>query len=91
MTDSKTTEEASRRAQKAVAELDHALRAEERRSLETELERRRAHAGHLSGTDASVTRLRHEVELLRAHHAAIEASRVWRTAQFLRRLLGRSW
>ena len=91
MTDSKTIEEASRRAHQAVAELDRALRAEERESLETELERRRARLGHLSGADASHARLQREVELLRQQRAAIEASRVWRAAQFLRRMLGRSW
>ena len=91
MTDSKTIEEASRRGRQAVAELDIALRAAERRSVEAELDRRRAQAGHLSGADATVVRLQREVELLREHLAAIEASRVWRVAQYLRRMLGRSW
>jgi len=91
MTDSTTIDEATRRGRQAVADLDRALRAAERQSLESELERRRSRAGHVSGADASVARLQREVELLREQRAAIEASRVWRVAQFLRRMVGRSW
>jgi hypothetical protein len=36
-------------------------------------------------------RLEREVQLLSRHRDAIEASRVWRCAQFLRRLVGRAW
>jgi len=92
MTDSTTIEEASRRGEQAAAELDRALRSAERRALEDELERRRARSGgQLFGTDQTMGRLTREVELLREQRAAIEASRVWRAAQALRRLLGRSW
>ncbi len=91
MTDSKTIEEASQRGRLAAVDFDRSLRREERRHLEAELERRRTRTGHLSGTDASVARMQRELELLREQRAAIEASRVWRAAQFLRRLVGRSW
>jgi hypothetical protein len=91
MTDFKTIDEAAQRGRQAVADLDRALRAAERRSLEVELDRRRSRAGHLSGADSSVARLQREVDLLREQREAIEASRVWRAAQFLRRMVGRAW
>ncbi len=67
---------------------DLALSREIRRRLEGELRRLEARAGAL---EAEAAHLRNVLGERERHLSAVERSIVWRTAQRLRRLVGRAW
>ena len=73
-----------------LGELAHelALSREIRRRLEGELRRLEARA---SALEAEVSHLRNVLAERERHISAVERSVVWRSAQRLRRLVGRAW
>jgi hypothetical protein len=104
--DTDSPDQSSTSARDAVAELDHRLREAERSALarhrarlatEEETNKRRASrvvepAPVPEALEAAVVRrLRQDIERLAHYQAAVEASRVWRAAQWARRALGRKW
>lgn len=92
MDDLDPIDEASARGRRQALAFDRALRTAELQELEEELERRRTGSRDRGlASELTVLRMERELLLLRERHASIEASRVWRTAQFLRRLVGRAW
>lgn len=76
--------------QARLDELEYELTLSRELRRRTEEERRRLDA-HLAVAEAERVHLRAVLAQREAYVAAIHASVVWRTAQALRRLLGRAW